>query len=135
MKGGGRMGAGRFALWAMEHPVLAVGLCLCLEALLPVRFQPSAWLGRAAIRAYQLTLSPFLGNVCKFHPSCSHYGLGCLRTHGTLKGGILTAMRLVRCSPLTAGGFDPVPDRPDSASCPRCGSKHPGPLDPALPLR
>ena len=46
-----------------------------------------------------------------------------------VKGGVLTAMRLIRCSPLTDGGVDPVPDRPESAACPRCGVKHPGPLE------
>lgn len=117
-------------LWMLDHPFLVLFAYLCVEALLPVRLQPSAWICRASIRAYQITLSPFLGAACKFHPSCSHYGLGCVRTHGTLKGGILTAMRLIRCSPLTEGGVDPVPDRPESAACPRCGTKHPGPLEP-----
>lgn len=116
-------------LWAWEHPFLVLFAYLCVEALLPVRFQPSAWIARGAIRAYQLTLSPLLGGACKFHPSCSHYGLGCVRTHGTLKGGVLTTLRLIRCSPLTDGGVDPVPDRPGSAACPRCGVKHPGPLE------
>ena len=96
-------------LWAWEHPFLVLFAYLCVEALLPVRFQPSAWLARGAIRAYQLTLSPILGGACKFHPSCSHYGLGCIQRYGTLRGGLLTTWRLIRCSPLTVGGMDPVP--------------------------
>jgi putative membrane protein insertion efficiency factor len=93
----------------LAHPFLALAAFLLLESLLPVRFQPSAWLARGAIRAYQATLSPALPTRCRFTPTCSHYGLECVRRHGTLRGGLLTAWRLIRCSPLTHGGFDPVP--------------------------
>lgn len=96
--------------WAWNHPFLALGLVLLLEALLPVRFQPSAWILRGAIRLYQMTLSPLLpGNTCKFTPTCSHYGLACVRKYGTVRGGVLTVWRLLRCSPLTHGGIDPPP--------------------------
>lgn len=95
--------------WALAHPFLTIGLYLCLEALLPVWLQPTAWMARGAIRAYQFTLSPALPTACKFHPTCSHYGLGCVRKYGTLRGGLLTTWRLIRCSPLTHGGEDPVP--------------------------
>jgi putative membrane protein insertion efficiency factor len=94
---------------ALAHPLLAVGSFLVLEALLPVRFQPTAWVARGAIRAYQATLSPALPTQCKFVPTCSHYGLACIQRYGTLRGGLLTTWRLVRCSPLTHGGLDPVP--------------------------
>ena len=43
--------------WAMNHPFLALFIYLCAEALLPVRFQPSTWVCRGLIRAYQITLS------------------------------------------------------------------------------
>mgnify|MGYP001817128366 CR=1 FL=1 len=66
---------------------------------------------RALIRAYQLTLSPFIGNQCRFHPSCSNYALEALDTHGALKGSWLALRRLGRCHPFTAGGLDPVPGR------------------------
>ena len=69
------------------------------------------------IRLYQLLLSPFLGNRCRFHPSCSHYALEAVRRHGALKGCWLAMKRLGRCHPFHPGGFDPVPDgsgkRPD----------------------
>ncbi|MBI4911335.1 MAG: membrane protein insertion efficiency factor YidD [Acidobacteria bacterium] len=97
------------AAWAWDHPFLVAGVFLLLEALLPVRFQPSAWVARGLIRAYQATLSGHLPGQCKFTPTCSHYGLGCVRKYGTLRGGILTTWRLVRCSPLTRGGVDPIP--------------------------
>ena len=63
------------------------------------------------IRLYQLTVSPLLGPVCRFYPSCSHYGYEAFRRHGTLRGGWLTARRLLRCHPWNDGGLDPVPDR------------------------
>lgn len=95
--------------WAMNHPFLTLFIYLCVEALLPVRFQPSAWVCRGLIRAYQITLSAHVPTQCLFTPTCSHYGLGCVRRYGTLRGGILTTWRLLRCSPLTKGGYDPVP--------------------------
>ncbi len=95
--------------WLAAHPLAAFGLYLMLEAFLPVRFQPTAWACRGAIRAYQATLSSHLPTQCKYTPTCSHYGLGCIQRYGTLRGGLLTTWRLIRCSPLTAGGIDPVP--------------------------
>ena len=62
------------------------------------------------IRAYQLGLSPLLGPSCRFYPSCSHYGLEAIETHGALRGTWLTMKRISRCHPWNEGGFDPVPD-------------------------
>jgi hypothetical protein len=95
--------------WLLAHPLAAGGTYLVLEALLPVPLQPTAWLCRGAIRTYQATLSSHLPTQCKFTPTCSHYGLECMRKYGTLRGGLLTSWRLLRCSPLTDGGIDPVP--------------------------
>jgi putative membrane protein insertion efficiency factor len=70
------------------------------------------------IRAYQLTLSPLLGNVCRFHPSCSRYGLRCIELHGAARGSWLTLRRLSRCHPFHPGGYDPPPlpeGHPDAA--------------------
>lgn len=64
-----------------------------------------------AIYAYRITLSPFLGGQCRFHPTCSIYALEAYRTHGPLRGSILTARRLLRCHPLGGKGYDPVPHR------------------------
>lgn len=63
------------------------------------------------IRLYQLTVSPLLGPVCRFYPSCSHYGYEAFRRHGTVRGLWLTVRRLLRCHPWNPGGLDPVPDR------------------------
>ena len=92
-----------------SHPFLALGLYLAVEACLPVPWQPTAWVARGAIRAYQATLSPVLPTQCRFTPTCSHYGLACIRKYGTLRGGLLTTWRILRCNPFGRGGHDPVP--------------------------
>jgi uncharacterized protein len=61
------------------------------------------------IRAYQLALSPLLGPRCRFYPSCSHYTLEAIESHGALRGSWLGAKRICRCHPFHEGGFDPVP--------------------------
>ena len=65
---------------------------------------------RGAIRFYQWTLSPLIGNQCRFHPSCSDYALEALERHGAIKGIWLAVTRLAKCQPLHPGGFDPVPE-------------------------
>jgi len=61
------------------------------------------------IRAYRAALSPLVGPSCRFFPSCSHYGEEAIDRHGLLRGGALTAWRILRCHPFSAGGLDPVP--------------------------
>jgi uncharacterized protein len=61
------------------------------------------------IRLYQIAFSPFLGQNCRFQPTCSHFALECLQKHGVLKGTFLTLKRLSHCHPWHDGGHDPVP--------------------------
>ena len=61
------------------------------------------------IRAYQLVLSPLLGPRCRFYPSCSHYAIEAIESHGALRGSWLSTKRICRCHPFNPGGFDPVP--------------------------
>ena len=61
------------------------------------------------IRAYQVLLSPFLGDSCRFTPSCSAYAMEAIEKHGALKGSWLALKRIGRCHPLCDGGYDPVP--------------------------
>ncbi|MFZ9871833.1 MAG: membrane protein insertion efficiency factor YidD [Steroidobacteraceae bacterium] len=61
------------------------------------------------VRAYQLIVSPLLGPRCRFYPTCSHYALEALDTHGALRGSWLTLKRVGRCHPFCEGGYDPVP--------------------------
>ena len=61
----------------------------------------------AAIRLYQITLSPLLGPVCRFEPSCSRYMVESLKKHGLVKGLARGLHRLSRCHPWNPGGLDP----------------------------
>jgi uncharacterized protein len=63
------------------------------------------------VRAYRLLLSPWLGNACRFEPTCSAYALQALERHGAAAGSYFTVCRLARCHPWCEPGFDPVPDR------------------------
>ncbi|MDO4435830.1 MAG: membrane protein insertion efficiency factor YidD [Cardiobacteriaceae bacterium] len=70
------------------------------------------------IKLYRLILSPYMGQQCRFYPSCSHYGEEAIREHGALYGSWLTLKRIARCNPCCEGGFDPVPPRPQSPPSP-----------------
>lgn len=61
------------------------------------------------IRFYQLALSPFFGQQCRFSPTCSQYAIESIQKHGAWRGFGLTVRRLSRCHPWHAGGSDPVP--------------------------
>lgn len=63
------------------------------------------------IRAYQRIVAPWIGQVCRFYPSCSHYAYEAIERHGVLRGSWLGIKRIVRCHPFSPGGYDPVPDR------------------------
>ena len=62
------------------------------------------------VRFYRFFLKPWLGNACRFEPTCSAYALGALHRHGAMAGSYLAVRRILRCNPLCAGGCDPVPD-------------------------
>lgn len=64
----------------------------------------------ALIRGYQLLFSSFFGRSCRFYPTCSSYAAHSINRFGALRGGILALWRLLRCQPLTPGGYDPVPE-------------------------
>lgn len=64
---------------------------------------------RMLIRFYQRAISPYLGNNCRFRPTCSQYACEALETHGFWKGWALATWRLLRCHPFARGGWDPVP--------------------------
>ena len=63
------------------------------------------------IRLYQRWLSPWLGQNCRFYPSCSQYAIEALRAHGVVYGLLLGAWRILRCNPFCRGGHDPVPEK------------------------
>ncbi|EGQ21471.1 membrane protein insertion efficiency factor YidD [Sporosarcina newyorkensis] len=61
------------------------------------------------IRFYQKFISPMFPPSCRFYPTCSHYGVEAIETHGALKGSWLAVKRILKCHPFHEGGFDPVP--------------------------
>lgn len=64
------------------------------------------------VKAWRAVISPLYGDVCKYYPSCSAYGLEALQLHGAFKGSWLIVRRLARCHPWSKGGIDPVPESP-----------------------
>ncbi len=67
---------------------------------------PSYWL-IGLVRLYQITLSPYLGRQCRFHPTCSHYFIEAVQKYGALRGSLKGAWRICRCNPFCRGGYDP----------------------------
>lgn len=61
------------------------------------------------IKMYQFFLSPWIGQHCRFTPSCSNYAITAITRYGAIKGTWLTIKRLLRCHPFCKGGEDPVP--------------------------
>jgi hypothetical protein len=64
------------------------------------------------VRAYRFFFSPWVGQSCRFEPTCSRYMLEALDRHGALGGLALGGWRVLRCHPWCDGGCDPVPDNP-----------------------
>ena len=66
-------------------------------------------------------ISPLYGNTCRYYPSCSSYGLTTIQRFGLIKGVPLTAWRILRCNPWSAGGVDDVKPGPEWISIGRLG--------------
>ncbi|MER3429696.1 MAG: membrane protein insertion efficiency factor YidD [Blastocatellia bacterium] len=60
------------------------------------------------LRFYKSVVSPLLPPACRFEPTCSEYACEAISKYGLLRGGILAFWRLLRCQPLSKGGYDPV---------------------------
>ena len=64
------------------------------------------------IKGYKLFISPYLGNNCRYLPTCSEYFTDCLKTYGLIKGFYKGSKRILTCHPIKflggSSGFDPV---------------------------
>jgi len=69
-----------------------------------------------ALRGYKRFISPLLPGACRFTPTCSEFAMQAVASHGAIRGTGLALARILRCHPLHAGGFDPVPQT--------CSHKH-----------
>jgi putative membrane protein insertion efficiency factor len=69
------------------------------------------WLFLLPLRAYQVLISPLLGQHCKYYPSCSEYAVQAIQRFGILRGLVLAGWRLLRCNPWSSGGYDPVEEQ------------------------
>ena len=64
------------------------------------------------INIYKLVISPYLGNNCRYMPTCSQYFIDSLNEYGILKGFFMGTKRILKCHPIKflggSEGFDPV---------------------------
>ncbi|PCI93805.1 MAG: membrane protein insertion efficiency factor YidD [Flavobacteriales bacterium] len=61
------------------------------------------------IRIYQFSISPILGQNCRYSPTCSQYSIEAIHKHGPFKGGWFSLKRIFSCHPWGKHGHDPVP--------------------------
>ena len=52
--------------------------------------------------------------TCRYIPTCSEYAVQAIERYGAVKGGRMAAWRLLRCNPFSKGGYDPVPEDPNT---------------------
>lgn len=69
------------------------------------------WLLLKIIGFYRKYISPVTPPSCRFHPTCSEYGMTAITRFGAVKGSYLTIVRIIKCNPFHSGGFDPVPEK------------------------
>lgn len=60
------------------------------------------------LKGYRKVISPLYGDVCRFYPTCSAYGLEQVQQRGVVRAVVLTTWRILRCNPFSKGGVDPV---------------------------
>jgi len=87
------------------------------DAAAPRRPSPVVRALVAVIGVYRRWISPMFPPSCRFHPTCSAYGIDALRTHGVVIGTGLTLVRVAKCAPWHPGGLDPVPPRGHRTWC------------------
>ena len=64
------------------------------------------------IKLYQIFISPYLGNNCRYLPTCSEYFIDSLYEYGFVKGSLKGIKRILSCHPIKVlgggKGFDPI---------------------------
>ena len=64
------------------------------------------------IKVYQMVISPYLGNNCRYLPTCSEYFIDSLKEYGVVKGTFIGIKRISSCHPIEflggGKGFDPI---------------------------
>ena len=64
------------------------------------------------VKIYKLIISPYIGNNCRYLPTCSEYFIESVKIHRALKGSFEGTKRILRCHPIKilggGEGFDPV---------------------------
>ncbi len=64
------------------------------------------------IKLYKILISPYLGNNCRYLPTCSEYFIDSLNENGLFKGALKGFKRIFSCHPIKflggGEGFDPV---------------------------
>lgn len=69
------------------------------------------WLLLKIIGFYRKYISPATPPSCRFHPTCSEYGMTAISRFGAIKGSYMSIVRILKCNPFHKGGFDPVPQK------------------------
>jgi hypothetical protein len=62
----------------------------------------------SGLKAYQCLSHAVFFRNCRFYPSCSQYAIEAIERFGIARGGVKAMGRILRCSPMTDGGYDPV---------------------------
>jgi hypothetical protein len=95
--------------------VSATSVLLVADLSRPPSAQLTTRAALGAIHVYQATLSPLYaraGAICRFKPTCSHYGEMVVREFGAVRGGWMALKRVVRCGPWTPVGTVDEPPTP-----------------------
>ena len=64
------------------------------------------------IRFFKRRISPNTPPACRYIPTCSEYARTAVERFGPARGSVMAAKRILRCNPLSKGGYDPVPQGP-----------------------